>query len=152
MKPTILLLVFLSTLFVDLFSARAQSYAISSFTIGGGGGTSSGDNYALSGTIGQPDAGALEGGSYKLVGGFWNDLITVSITGEAMLTIRRSGGTVILSWRTSATEFVLEATDTLSTSPIAWTAVSEAALPAGENQTVTVTASGQARFYRLRHP
>ena len=26
----------------------------------------------LSGTIGQPDAGTMSGGDYKLVGGFWS--------------------------------------------------------------------------------
>lgn len=40
-------------------------------TIDGGGGTSSGGAFALSGTIGQPDAGMMSGGSFTLVGGFW---------------------------------------------------------------------------------
>jgi hypothetical protein len=46
-------------------------YDLSWFTVDGGGGSSSGDPYALSGTIGQPDAGMLSGGSYTLAGGFW---------------------------------------------------------------------------------
>ena len=37
----------------------------------GGGGTSTGGVYSVSGTIGQPDAGLLTGGSYTLAGGFW---------------------------------------------------------------------------------
>ena len=42
------------------------------FTIDGGGGESVGGEYALSGTIGQPDASStLEGGDYDLTGGFW---------------------------------------------------------------------------------
>ena len=46
--------------------------AITWYTIDGGGGTSGGGGYTLSGTIGQPDAGAaMTGGSYTLVGGFW---------------------------------------------------------------------------------
>ena len=36
---------------------HAQSYSIDWFTIDGGGGTSTGGVYSLSGTIGQPDAG-----------------------------------------------------------------------------------------------
>ena len=41
-------------------------------SIDGGGGTSSGGVYELSGTIGQPDAGVvMTGGSYGLIGGFW---------------------------------------------------------------------------------
>ena len=35
----------------------AQSYQIDWFTIDGGGGTSTGGVYSVSGTIGQPDAG-----------------------------------------------------------------------------------------------
>ncbi|HWN96366.1 MAG TPA: hypothetical protein VNT99_15150, partial [Methylomirabilota bacterium] len=54
-----------------LTSARAQSYSIDWFTIDGGGGTSTGGVYSVSGTIGQPDAGTMSGGNYSLAGGFW---------------------------------------------------------------------------------
>lgn len=37
-------------------AALAQSYSIDWFTIDGGGGTSTGGVYSVSGTIGQPDA------------------------------------------------------------------------------------------------
>src|SRR5437899_2475559 len=37
-------------------SAHAQSYSIDWFTIDGGGGTSTGGVYQVSGTVGQPDA------------------------------------------------------------------------------------------------
>jgi hypothetical protein len=40
-------------------------------TIDGGGGTSTGGSFALSGTIGQPDAGTMSGGIFSLQGGFW---------------------------------------------------------------------------------
>ena len=46
-------------------------YEISWHTIGGGGGTSSGGPYVLTGTIGQPDADWASGGAYELLGGFW---------------------------------------------------------------------------------
>ena len=51
---------------------RAQSYTIDWYTIGGGGGASSGGDFTLSGTIGQPDAGTMSGGNYTLAGGFWS--------------------------------------------------------------------------------
>ncbi len=51
-------------------SAFAQDFAIDWYTIDGGGGTSSGGDFGLAGTIAQPDAGALTGGDFKLVGGF----------------------------------------------------------------------------------
>ncbi len=40
-------------------------------TIDGGGGTSSGGGFTLTGSIGQPDAGAMSGGGLQLAGGFW---------------------------------------------------------------------------------
>ena len=52
-------------------AAYAQPYSITWYTIDGGGGTSSGGAYTVSGTIGQPDAGTLSGGVYTLAGGFW---------------------------------------------------------------------------------
>ncbi len=53
--------------------ARAQ-FAIPWFTIDGGGGTSAGGIFSLSGTIGQCDAGpnsSMTGGTFSLDGGFW---------------------------------------------------------------------------------
>jgi len=47
-----------------------RPYELSWSTIDGGGGVSSGQ-YVLSGTIGQPDAGVMAGGSYEVYGGFW---------------------------------------------------------------------------------
>jgi len=49
----------------------AADYSIDWYTIDGGGGTSTGGDFQVSGTIGQPDAGAATGGPYQLVGGFW---------------------------------------------------------------------------------
>lgn len=51
----------------------AQSgYDLSWYTIDGGGATFSTDgSYSLGGSIGQPDAGSMSGGSYTLNGGFW---------------------------------------------------------------------------------
>ncbi len=52
--------------------ARAQDFDLSWHTIDGGGEMfTSGGNFELSGTIGQPDAGAMIGGEFELVGGFW---------------------------------------------------------------------------------
>jgi len=48
-----------------------SAYVLDWFTIDGGGGTSSGGPYTLTGTIGQPDAAYSAGGSYELLGGFW---------------------------------------------------------------------------------
>ena len=66
MKTTFLFavaLIFISTVNAD--------YSIPWYTIDGGGGTSSGGSYELSGTIGQPDAGYLYESPYEVLGGFW---------------------------------------------------------------------------------
>lgn len=47
------------------------SYELSWSTVDGGGGISSGGDFILRGTIGQPDAGVMGGGKYELLGGFW---------------------------------------------------------------------------------
>ena len=47
-------------------------FDLSWYTIdGGGGGESTGGDFALAGTIGQPDAGTMSGGDFELAGGFW---------------------------------------------------------------------------------
>jgi hypothetical protein len=48
-------------------------YAITRSTVDGGGGSSVGGDFVLTGTIGQPDARRVgaHGGDYGLAGGFW---------------------------------------------------------------------------------
>ena len=82
MKRVTILLT-LAVLFLLVGSVLAQSgdgtatwlsagYDLSWWTVDGGGYTfSTGGNYTLGGTIGQPDAGTLTGGGYTLGGGFW---------------------------------------------------------------------------------
>ncbi len=58
--------------FILAAGASAQPLEISSYTIDGGGGTSTGGSFTLSGTIGQHDAGGpMTGGAFELTGGFW---------------------------------------------------------------------------------
>ena len=71
-KSKLLLLIFLTAavLFIDAIDALAD-YRIVWSTIDGGGGQSSGGQYKLTGTIGQPDTDYSAGGNYELLGGFW---------------------------------------------------------------------------------
>ena len=81
-------------------SARAQSYTIDWYKIAGGGGTSTGGTYTVSGTIGQPDAsGAMTGGNYSLTGGFWALISVVQTGGAPTLYISHSGNTVTVYWQ-----------------------------------------------------
>jgi len=62
---------FIGFILIGAPPALAQ-YDLSWHTVDGGGGTSTGGVYALSGTAGQPDASlSMTGGTYALSGGFW---------------------------------------------------------------------------------
>jgi hypothetical protein len=69
-KP-FLFVALLGALFCLISSVQGQPYEVDWYTVDGGGGTSSGGDFVLSGTIGQPDAGTMAGEDYILVGGFW---------------------------------------------------------------------------------
>jgi hypothetical protein len=56
---------------LPILTYAQSSYDISWWTVDGGGGTSTGGSYTLSGTAGQSDAGVLVGGPYALTSGFW---------------------------------------------------------------------------------
>ena len=52
--------------------ASGQNFDLSWYSIDGGGEMfSTGGDLELSGTIGQPDTGAMTGGEFELTGGFW---------------------------------------------------------------------------------
>jgi hypothetical protein len=93
-----------------LTPAHAQSFSIDWYTIDGGGGTSTGGAYQLSGTIGQSDAGAMSGGNYSLTGGFWSIISVVQNPPGPLLSIRLTAtNTVVISWPSPSTGFVLMA-------------------------------------------
>jgi len=52
-------------------SLASGEYELSWYTIDGGGGRSTGGDFTLTGTIGQPDAAYSSGGNFELLGGFW---------------------------------------------------------------------------------
>src|SRR5436309_10766626 len=96
-----------------LFSAalvHAQSYSIDWFTIGGGGGTSAGGVFSVSGTIGQPDAGKMSGGNFTIDGGFWGIIAPVQTPGAPLLTITLNSqlSTITISWPSPSTGFILQ--------------------------------------------
>ena len=64
-------LLVLSILALVLIATAFADYEMSRSTIDGGGDTSSGGQYIVSGTIGQHDAAYSEGEQYELLGGFW---------------------------------------------------------------------------------
>lgn len=125
----------------------AQPFAIDWHTIEGGGGTSTGGVFTVSGTIGQPDAGGpMIGGNYSLTGGFWALPSVVQTPGAPTLVITRGApGFATISWSPATPGFVLQQSDSLTT-PNWFNAPSGAANP------TTVPATLPSKFYRLRKP
>jgi hypothetical protein len=73
-------------------AASQVNYALDWWTLDGGGGTSTGGDFSLIGSIGQPEAGFLQGGEFNLQGGFFVGG-KVSTTGNIYLpVVVRSGG------------------------------------------------------------
>ena len=144
----------LAAAFALAASVSAQNYSIDWFTIDGGGGTSTGGVFSVSGTIGQPDAGVMSGGSYSLVGGFWGIVSAVQTPGAPLLSVERLGASVRVFWPRPATDFVLDQTTALAVPPaaIVW---SQVPFPYSTNAThisITVPTPVGNKYYRLRKP
>ena len=80
----------------------AQSFSVDRYKIAGGGGTSTGATYQVTGTIGQAEAGgAMIGGSYSVSGGFWSLIALVQTAGLPNLNIAHAGNSVSIWWPTT---------------------------------------------------
>ena len=131
-------------------SARAQNYDLAWSTIDGGGGSSSGGTYSVTGTIGQPDAGVLTGGNYTLVGGFWSAFAaTPSSPASPQLSVSVSGQNVVISWPSPSSGFTLEQNSSLD--PATWQAAPQTVQDNGTVISVTVPAAAGNMFFRLKH-
>jgi hypothetical protein len=133
-------------------SLHAQNFAIDWHTIDGGGGTSSGENFSLTGTIGQTDANAqpMTGGAFSLTGGFWS-LFAVQTPDAPLLTILRiSASSARVSWPSPSTGFRLQENADLNTTN--WVNAPQAVSDNGTNKFITVNPSAGRRFYRLVKP
>ena len=153
MKTKLRFLLFISHLplylFAFCFPAPAQSYSIDWYKISGGGGTSTGATYAVSGTIGQPDAGGpMIGGSYSLTGGFWSLISVVPTSGLPDLTITHSGGSVIVSWPNTGS-YTLQQNSNLGV-PSGWAASGYSISTLNGTNSITITPPTGNLFFRLK--
>lgn len=138
--------------FVFCLPASAQNYSIDWHSIDGGGGTSTGGVYSVSGTIGQPDAGALmSGGNYTLQGGFWA-IQAVQTPGAPLLSIARTTtNTVAVFWPSPSTGWTLQQ-NTNSISSVNWSNAPGTILDNGTTKTLIVNPPTGNRFFRLYNP
>jgi hypothetical protein len=132
------------------FQALGQTYTVDWYKIAGGGGTSTGAIYQVSGTIGQPDAsGAMSGGNYSLTGGFWSLISVVQTPGAPALCISRSGSTVTVYWQ-DVSGWSLQQNSNLAM-PANWSSGGVAALSNGTNYLNIISPPGNL-FFRLAKP
>ena len=141
-------ILFALALFAGMITSSAQTYSIPWSTIDGGGGTSTGGVYSVSGTIGQPDASTapMTNGQYSVTGGFWALPTVIQVIGAPTLAIApATPGNATISWSPNAPGFVLQQTSVLS--PSNWTNS-----PSGATNPITLSATNAAKFYRLFKP
>ena len=128
--------------------AQAQNYTVDWFTMDGGGGTSTGGVYSVSGTIGQPDAGRLSGGSYTLDGGFWGIIGAVQMPGAPRLSVSLTvTNTVLVSWPYPSDGFSLQQNGAVGTTN--WVAVTNSPVQVGPQWQLIAQPPAGNRFFRL---
>ena len=129
---------------------QAQSYSIDWYKIAGGGGTSTGGTYVVSGTIGQHDAGGpMTGGNYSLTGGFWALISVVQTPGAPPLYISHSGSTVTVFWQ-DVSGWSLQQNNNLAV-PAGWSINSSWTTSNGTNS-LSITPPTGNLFFRLKQP
>ena len=131
--------------------AHAQSYSIDWYKIAGGGGTSTGGTYQVSGTIGQHDAsGAMTGGNYSVMGGFWSIISVVQMPGVPNLIIVPNGpGSVKILWPNTGS-YTLQQNSNLTTTN--WVTNGYSITNGFGTNFVTITPPTGNLFFRLSNP
>jgi hypothetical protein len=129
----------------------AQPYSIDWYKVSGGGGTSTGGVYSVSGTIGQHDAGGpMTGGNYSLTGGFWA-LYAVQTAGAPVLSIKlTTTNTAMIYWPSPSTGYNLQVNTNLATTN--WVTPAESVTDNGTIKYIIVNPPAGNRFYRLSNP
>ena len=130
---------------------HAQSYSVDWYKVAGGGGTSTGGVYAVSGTIGQHDAsGAMSGGNYSITGGYWALVQVVQTPGAPTLFISRSNNVATVFWQ-NVSGWNLIQNGNLATPVASWSARSSPTLSNGTNYLSVTNPTGNV-FFRLKNP
>lgn len=131
----------------------AQPFSVPSYSIAGGGGTSSAGRYSVTGTLGPFDAGTLTGGSFRLSGGFWGEELARLEPPRPRLTIAwASHDRVLIAWPAWAVGWTLERNSDVIGGPYPWVAMP---LPYQTNNGVISTyftnvSISLNQFFRLR--
>src|ERR1043166_1013441 len=148
---TIIKLLSLAVLVCSAWRSEAQSngqFNLSWSTIDGGGGTSSGGQFSVTGTAGQPDASSpLTSGQFSVAGGFWSFLSVVQTPGAPLLKIKLAGTNAVVSCPLSASDFSLQETTNMLTP---WSSTPQPIVDTATEHTITVPAKGVLKVFRLK--
>ena len=133
-----------------LLISFAQQYSIDWYKIAGGGGTSTGGVYSVSGTIGQHDAGVAHDRRQlfpdrRILGA----ISVVQTPGAPTLYIAGSGNTVTVYWQ-AVSGWSLQQNSILTT-PAGWSASSGVTTSNGTNY-LNITPPTGNLFFRLSSP
>jgi hypothetical protein len=138
---------------LGLAAALAQNFTITWWTIDGGGGTSTGGVYSVSGTIGQPDTGRMAGGRFALEGGYWGGVVAIQTEGAPRLSVTPTNGAVVIAWPAPSSGWVLDQTPTLDGASLPWSQVPLSQYQTNDTQVfITLQPPVGSGFYRLRKP
>lgn len=133
----------------NIFAQSGGGFTLTTWTVDGGGGRSTGGAYILSGTVGQPDSGMSQtGGGYTLRGGFWRPIRLIPPSPANAVPQRNyyTTGTVTLGWNavTWAAGYEVQVSRNNTFTDLAYHNPNTAALA------VTPTLADGAYFWRVR--
>ena len=132
-------------------TVRAQTYSIDWYKIAGGGGTSTGGVYSVTGTIGQHDAsGAMSGGNYSVTGGFWSLINVVQTPGTPNLLLFPNGANSVKILWPNTGSYTLQQNGNLATTN--WVTSGFAITNGFGTNFVTITPPVGNLFFRLKNP
>ena len=131
--------------------ALAQPYSIDWSKVAGGGGTSTGGVYSVSGTVGQHDAGGpMSGGNYSLTGGFWSLISVLQTAGLPNLTVTSAGNSVIVSWPNTGS-YTLQQNSNVA-APAGWVTSGYSISSSNGTNSIAITPPTGNLFFRLARP
>jgi len=127
-------------------------YSVDWYKIAGGGGTSTGTTYQVTGTIGQSEAGIdMSGGYYySVIGGFWSLIAVVQTPSLPNLTITFTGlNSVVVSWPNTGSCTLQQNSNLAGGS---WTTSGYTITTSNGTNSISITSPMGNLFFRLRNP
>jgi len=142
---TLAKLAFAMALICQAYAQNGFNLDVNWSTINGGGGICAGGQFSLSGSVGQPGAGASHSVDFGLFGGFW----AADAVLPALRVMRLGPNLIYLAWPSWADNYELQSTDNLGPHAI-WTAIASAPVQFGGEYAVAVAMTKPKEFFRLK--